>query len=642
MKKVSREEKIKELLKTGFFKPEELELFSNEILNDLYLKRLIEIGQLPIEKCERPFVTYYPYRPIKILDINKSLYDTYVEKNKDNPNGVAIYNLTDDRILYHKEVKELTDAFARGLMEYGVDIDSKVGIIANDATEEPMSLLSPNALGAKVKFFDYFKGPIAIKNDIEKHESDILFIDEMFIDWEPIINEKGLPVVILNATKDYSNPRCIPFDKIVALGASKNTEDLQNHKNKVDQLSPERTILEINSSGTTGAPKPIEHSTKTVNSAVQKLFFTDFPYGRNSYVLKAIPSQLALGSITTLYASLTSGTGTILIRPETKEAAFDMSVEVIQKFKKIMKKYGLSQESILMNFASPMFYRAILEQLRRIDDMTFIGGQLAAGNKMNENELKAMNAAFRSKGCKVPVSNAYGQNELAGAVTMNTPNHDVPGSAGYPVIGTKVRIIDKELREKLPTNAAGNIIEQATTEFLGYSGMPEKTQQARIELDGEKWFDTNDIGRFDQNGFLHVTGRDSRVITNSDFKINLDIIQDKLSSLGIFKDVAVVPLKKDPDEFPVLFGTLKQDYISMSVAETKDRIQSLLGPYEMPVKIIIVDKLPALASGKIDYKSIESIIESLPDLPNGKVDFNILASTASIEINQHPKLKIKK
>lgn len=640
MKNVPREEKTKELLKTGIYKPEELDLLQDEILDDLYLKNLITTGQLSIKETDRPFVTYYPWRPARFLEINKSLYDTYVDASKDNQKGVAIYNYDDDRILYHNEVKELTDAFARGLMEYGVGIDSKVGIIANDATEEPMGLLAPNALGARVKFLDYFKGP-AMKADIEKSHIDILFIDEMFIDWEPLLNEKGLPVVVLNATRDYSNTRYITFDKLVAMGASKNSEDLKKHKAEVDNLSHNRPVLEINSSGTTGIPKPILHSHSSINSATQKLYFTGFPFGKDSYVLKSIPSQLGLGSLTSLYSCLLSGTGLILIRPESKEKAFNLNVKVINEFRDIMKKYGLSEQSILMNFASPMFYRGIQDQISEIGDMSHIGGFLAAGSKMNKNELIEMNKQFKEKGCPVPVNNAYGQNELGGGVTMNTPKHDIPGSAGYPVIGTDVAVVNKNTGEKLPLGTEGSVVERSSSQFLGYEGMKEKTEEVKIKLsDGKEWFDTKDVGYFDSNNFIYITRRDFRVITNSDFKLSLDGIQDKLLSLGIFREVAVVPLEKGPDEFPVLFAKLKEDHKDMSLEDTTKAVQSILGPYEMPIKIILVDKLPSLPSGKIDYMSIESISKQLPDLPSCKVDIDTIAKEAGVEINKVPTLKL--
>jgi acyl-coenzyme A synthetase/AMP-(fatty) acid ligase len=171
--------------------------------------------------------------------------------------------------------------------------------------------------------------------------------------------------------------------------------------------------------------------------------------------------------------------------------------------------------------------------------------------------------------------------------------------------------------------------------------MKEKTEDVKITLsDGREWFDTNDRGYFRPNHFLQITGRDFRVITNSDFKLSLDAIQDKLLSLGNFREVAVVPLEKGPDEFPVLFAKLKTDHNNMSLDEVNTRIQSILGPYEMPIKIVLVDKLPSLPSGKIDYLTIEKIVKKLPDMPSCRAEFDLLSKEAEVEIEKGPELKL--
>ena len=646
MKEISRIEKEKELLGTGYYKPGELEVLQDEIINDLYLKLLITTGQITKEESGKPWVVNYPWRPAKFIEIEKSLYDTYVEANRDNPKGAAIYNFTNDRMILHDEFKELTDAFARGLMEYGIGIGSRVGVIANDAQEEPMGLLSPNALGARVKFLDYFKGPFALREDASKSNLDILLIDELFIDWAQIINQKGVPVIVLNATRDYSNTKFLTFDQVVAQGASKIDSELSKQREKVAKISHDTPVLTINSSGTTGSPKAILHSHSTINSATQKLYFTGFPFGRGSFILKSIPSQLGLGSLTSLYSGLVSGTGIILIRPATKEEAFENNVQVIQQFRDIMKRHGITEEAILMNFASPMFYRGIHESIDRIDDMSFVGGLLAAGNKMNKKELQRMNADFSAKGCPVPVNDAYGQNELAGGVAMNTPKHDEPGSAGYPVIGTDIEIVDAETHERLPIGVEGRILEKSGSEFLYYDGMEEKTRESRITLnDGRRMFDTRDNGYFDENGFLQVTGRVERAITNSDFKINLDTVEDKILNLGIFREVAAVPLYMQNDELPVLFARLNPENSEMKVEEVMGQLGMALGLYEMPVKLLLIDKLPSLPSGKIDYKKLELIINRLPEIESGRVTFDELALDTGIpveEANKGPTLNLRR
>lgn len=635
MQTISREEKINKLLELGFYKKEELLLLEDSMLNDLYLKYLIETKQLSLDDCEKPWVINYPWRPTKFIDLNKSLYDTYVDANLDNQKGVAMYDYNSGRVMLNDELKELADAFAVALVEeYGLGVDSKIGAVANAAIEEPMALLSPNAIGSRVKFLDYFKGPFDMQADIEKSKIDILLIDEAFIDWEPLMNNNNLPVIVLNATRDYSNTNYKTFDQVVALGASKISEVLEKYRNDLN-FSPSDPTIEIKSSGTTGHPKSIVHSSMTINSAAQKMFFTGHPYGRGNFVLKSIPSQLGLGSVTTLYSGLVSGTGIILIHPASKDIAFDLNAKVIQDFPSLKRKFEISDESILMNFASPMFFRGINERIDGIDNMSYLGGLLAAGSKMTEEELIDLNKSYSDKGCTVPINNAYGQNEQAGAVTVNTPNHDEPGSAGYPVIGTDVKIIDIETGKELPVGTEGRIVERSSSQFLYYDGLEEESKAAIITLpDGSKWFDTRDRGYFSPSGFLYVTGRESRVITNSDFKLSLDVIQEKIAKLGIFQEVATVPFHKGPDEFPALFAQLNEESNDLSIEDVIEKLKMNLGEYEFPAKTILLDKIPSLPSGKIDYQSLELIVNQLSGINNGKINYSDLAREARLLNNQ--------
>lgn len=610
MLKITRKEMEKELLSSGIYRPEELRLLKDPIISDLYTRYMVLSGKLPIEEVNRPWaINYEPKTSNPLFNVDSSFYQNYLVASKDNKDGVAVYDFHNDRAIKHDELIQLTDAFADGLFDLGIQQGSKVGVIINGCYEEPMCLLSPNKNAARVKYLDYFKGPFAIKNDVDERGLDILLIDEMFLPMEPIINEKHLPVVVLNATKDY-NGKYFTFDDILRRGASKSL-------NAVEMKSSE-PALEINSSGTTGAPKPIVHSNFSVNSAAQKMMFSGFPLKPGNFTLKAIPSQIGLGSITTLYTSLVSGTGVILIRPETKEEAFKYTSEVLKKYKSIIKKNGLSEESLLMLFMSPMFVRSIHDDTG-INDMSFIGGILAAGSKMGKKELEVMNKDFGEKGCTVPVNNAYGQNEKAGATTANTPKHDKPGSAGYPVIGTDVIIVDTKTGEEVPRDQTGRILESSDSHFLYYDGRDAETKSARVERnDGRVWFNTKDLGHMDSDGFVSITGRESRTITRSDFKIPLDTIEDKLRSLDIFKELAVVSRFSfdGTDEEPILFCVLKND--SLSLEDITPSIESVLGPYERPVLVEFLDKLPDLPSGKTDYDKLNQRAKQLPSTDDPK------------------------
>ena len=604
METVSREEKTKILLGTGLYRKEELDLLQDAILDDLYLKYMIKTGKLPIEECKKPWITYYKDRPHKFLDTDKTLYQNYVIANEDNKNGIAVYDSNTDRIIKHDELKQLIDSFARGLLEYGIDKDSRVGIVVLGSYEEPMCLLSPNKNGSLIKYLDFMKGPGSMKHDIEISNLDILLIDEQMPALEPIINEKKLPVIVLNATKDYSNTKYLSFEKVLSLGASKPSKDA--YEKPVNEPA-----LIINSSGTTGVPKPIVHSNKTIISSVQKKLFIDFPMERGNYVFKAIPSHIGFGLINTMYSSLVSGTGVIL-KYFVPEAMFDYTVNLLANYKNFLKKYNLDEKSLLLIYTSPMFYRFVFDHVDQIEDLSFLGALLGAGSGMTKEELEVMKKKLLDRNSKINVCNGYGQNEFAGPVTCNDNSHNVNGSAGYPVIGTDVKVVDLDSLEEMPPFKEGRILEKAESEFLYYEGMEDETHRVKITMpDGSVWFDTKDQGYFDDNGFVYVTGRASRVLIRQDLKISIEAIENKIKSHPAVKECAIVTQKTNGiDEDPIAYIILSDDFKGMNSAQLVYWIQtsnSKLSEFEMPIEFNIVDNLPYLGSGKVDYQKVLSM-----------------------------------
>lgn len=602
MKNISRDEMIKELFRTGKYTEDELNLLQDSILSDLYLKHLIENGKLDIKDVDKPWVTYYKDRPHKFLDTDKSLYDNYVKANEDNKDGVAIYYSNNDRIIKHDELKQLIDSFSRGLLEYGIDNNSRIGVMVLGSYEEPICLLSPNKNGALIKYIDVLKGPGSIKEDIEKSKLNMLLMDELLLPLEPMINERNIPVVVLNASKDYSNTKYLAFDKVLSEGASKPFNESFNTP------SDEPSLI-INSSGTTGIPKPIVHSNKTVNSAAQKLFFNDYPMTRDNFILKNIPSHIGLGVFTTLYSNLLTGTKIILNRNESPEEAFHYMIGLLSNFKEFLKSHNFDENGKLLMFTSPMFYRVIMQAIDGMNDLSFCGAFLGAGSKMSKEELEFMKQKLLEKKCEISICNGYGQNESAGAIALNDNSHNTFGSAGYPVIGTDVKIVNIDTLEELPKFSEGRILEKSDSKFLYYEGMENETHKVKITMnDGSEWFDTKDLGYFDDKGFVFVTGRASRVLIRSDFKLSMDAIENKIKHSPYVEECAIVTQKTNGvDEDPIAYVILKDEYKNITSEELINSIQNSeakLSQFEMPIEFNIVDELPYLSSGKIDYQKI--------------------------------------
>src|SRR5271166_807537 len=107
----------------------------------------------------------------------------------------------------------------------------------------------------------------------------------------------------------------------------------------------------------------------------------------------------------------------------------------------------------------------------------------------------------------IDVLNAYGLTETTGGAFLNRPGKIVFGSVGQPFPGVEARIVDpQEVEEGAPK--AGEIAIRGALVMKGYWNRPEAS--AKVLRDG--WLYTGDLGYFDPDGNLFITGRRKEVI----------------------------------------------------------------------------------------------------------------------------------
>ena len=247
----------------------------------------------------------------------------------------------------------------------------------------------------------------------------------------------------------------------------------------------------------------------------------------------------------------------------------------------------------------------------QVDDLSYLGCMLAGGSAMSKEELERIDAAFASKGCTVPVLVGYGQNEMAGGVTMNEIGSNKQGSAGKPMADTEIRIVDLTTGKPVVNETVGKILERSESLFIGYENMPERTAATFIaDENGKLWFDTNDVGYVDEEGFLFISGRASRIIIKLDMKVSLDKMEEKIRMSNYVKEAGVIALKGEAHDTTVAFVTLQDEYLGAGISAEMilhdiQQSKNPLNDREIVDKFMIVDALPYRSSGKIDYMTLE-------------------------------------
>lgn len=200
----------------------------------------------------------------------------------------------------------------------------------------------------------------------------------------------------------------------------------------------------------------------------------------------------------------------------------------------------------------------------------------------------------------------YGLTEVCGVATRLEPedhrgdNQERLVSAGRPINGVEVRIVDTDTLQDVPTGRQGEIWFRTRQLMKGYHNKPEATAEA-ITPDG--WFRTGDIGRLDADGYLFVEDRlKDMIITGGENVYSIEV-ERILAEHPAVVEVAVFGV---PDE---KWGEAVKAVVAVQGDEVAEHdliawARTHLAAYKCPKTVDIVDALPRNPTGKILKKDL--------------------------------------
>lgn len=215
------------------------------------------------------------------------------------------------------------------------------------------------------------------------------------------------------------------------------------------------------------------------------------------------------------------------------------------------------------------------------------------GGKMPVNQLQKLVKTFLSVG----FVQTYGQTEASPRTTALLPKDALKkiGSVGKPIPNVKVKIIN-ELNNICKNGEIGEIIIQGKNIMKGYYKKEQLTKKTIID----NWLHTNDLGYFDDEGYLYLTGRKTNMIISGGINIYPEEIEQILIGHPSIKEVCVLAEEHALlGEVPIAKIVVKNDAI---VHNYRDFCIDKLADYKIPIRFDIVDKLEKTYNGKIKRK----------------------------------------
>lgn len=328
-------------------------------------------------------------------------------------------------------------------------------------------------------------------------------------------------------------------------------------------------------SGTSGMPKGVMLTYQNLASDTDSAILHAGLKGEHKF-LGILPLFHSTGMLATLLAPTQLGASTVY------QARFSPVA--------VMK--AIREHRISIIIAVPSMYAALARMKDAgPDDMKQMYAAISGGEPLPDAVRIAFNAKFNQ-----PIYEGYGLTETIGPIAFNVPGAIRGGSVGQIVPMAEVRITDDN-GNALPLTDTGEVWLKGPMIMKGYNNLPKETAEA-ITPDG--FFKTGDLGRFDSDGYLYITGRKKELIIVAGEKAVPREIEDVLLTHPGVAEAAVVG-KKDASrgEVVVAFVTLKEGQTTQP-EELRDYCrQSGLMQWKCPREITILPELPHSPTGKV-------------------------------------------
>ncbi|HNW99929.1 MAG TPA: AMP-binding protein [Candidatus Cloacimonadota bacterium] len=356
-------------------------------------------------------------------------------------------------------------------------------------------------------------------------------------------------------------------------------------QNLVHKGSRDEAAVILFTSGSEKDPKAVQLSHKNILQNIST-FPQIFNLSHEDIILGNLPLFHVFGLTVTFFLPLILG-GTVVAVANPLD--YQLIVDSIRKYKATLV------------VATPTFLHGYLRRSRP-GDFESVKYLMAGADKLTsqirDEYLKMHN---------IEILEGYGATETSPVIAVNTPNAKRFGSVGKPIPGVQVRIVDRETDQILGPDQVGKVLVKGDNVMVGYYGDLEETS-VRIR---NGWYDTGDMGTLDSDGYLWHKGRLKRFVKIGGEMISLVYVESEMEKLlpeGTLCCVVEVPNPTKGADIVVALTT--QEVVAKDIHK---KLKKILPPIAMPKEFYVMDSLPLMGSGKVNFREVETICRELHD-----------------------------
>jgi long-chain acyl-CoA synthetase len=553
---------------------------------------------------QKPWLAYYSEGvPAEVAIPRQTIPEAFaamVEKYGRRP-AVIFYG----KQITYRELYKQVEALAASLIKMGVGRGDLVALYLLNSPQYIIAYLAVLAAGAAVTPVSPVFTSHELKYQLLDSGAGTIICQDLLYD---NLERTGLYMdrVIVTALDEYLPP----FARVLGKSLLKNLvrdmnlpapdipqkEGIYQFRDLISQapyqawpeLDPDTTLASVTySGGTTGPPKGamLSHRQIVATGTIMAAFHPFLEEGKEVFPC-FLPLYHIYGQLVTMVMALTQGaTLVVFTTPD-----IDNILEAVER-------YGCT-----VFFSVPTMY----EYLKEYDKTTRVNWRrlkllVCGADTLHERTVQDWERRTGSR-----IIEGYGQTESGAVSLVNPVSRPKIGSIGIPVPGTRAAVIDVDSGEALPPGQVGEIILQGSNVMLGYWKNEQATNDIFIEINGERWLRTGDLGRMDEEGYFHFVDRTRDLIKYKGYSIFARDVEEVLYAHPHVKAAGVIGVP-DPR-----FGHLVKAHIVLQ-PEARGRVteeeitrycEERLAHYKVPKIVEFRGELPKTDVGKVSRREL--------------------------------------
>lgn len=254
--------------------------------------------------------------------------------------------------------------------------------------------------------------------------------------------------------------------------------------------------------------------------------------------------------------------------------------------------------------AIPTMYGALLSvKSAQADDFSSIKFLVSGGEPLPEAVAHRFEERFGKR-----IAEGYGLTETSPVTNWCRPHEYKSHSVGRPLPGVRQRIVETladGTERDLPTGMDGEVRMKGPNIFERYLGLPDETAAA---FDADGWFRTGDMGRFDEDGHLYITGRIKEMLIVGGENVFPREIEEALNQHPSVAMSGVIGVRDDArGEVPVAFVQLREG-ATATEKELRQWCRERIANYKVPAMVRFMDELPKGPTGKVLRRALREYL----------------------------------